>query len=149
MSFEALLAANGYYRYFKLRIVLEIRTVSGVYLIAMKMITYRDYRNDISDAIGILIEEETEAGNRFSYDDIETAYKKLYHEVPDTKTQEQFRDLCAKSIEELKALYHSQKAAEFLVGEHLNSYIGDSVKINTKNVTDVAAQIREKMNENQ
>lgn len=36
---------------------LEIRTVSGVYLIAMKLIAHRDYRNDISDVIGILIEE--------------------------------------------------------------------------------------------
>ena len=57
---------------------LEIRTVSGVYLVAMKMIAHREYRNDISDAIGILI-EEAEAGNSFSYADIETAYQKLYH----------------------------------------------------------------------
>ena len=35
------------------------------------------------------------------------------------------------------------------VGEHLISYIEDGVKIVTKNVTDVAARIREKMNENQ
>ena len=127
---------------------LEIRTVSGVYLIAMKMIAHRDYRNDISDAIGILI-EEAEAGNRFSYDDIETAYKKLYHDAPDKKMQDRFRDLCAKSIDELKALYDSQKEAESIVGEHLISYIEDGVKIDTKNITDVAARIREKMNENQ
>ena len=114
----------------------------------MKMIAHRDYRNDIFDAIGILI-EEAEAGNHFSYDDIETAYKKLYHEVPDTQTQKKFRDLCAMSIEELKTLYDSQKAAESLVGEHLISYIEDGVKIETKNVSDVAARIREKMNENQ
>ena len=127
---------------------LEIRTVSGVYLIAMKMIAHRDYRNDISDAIGILI-EETEAGNLFSYDDIEAAYKKLYHKAPDKKTQEQFRGLCAKSIEELKTLYDSQKAAESLVGGQLISYIEDGAKIDTTNVTDVAARIREKMKGNQ
>lgn len=127
---------------------LEIRTVSGIYLIAMKMIAHRDYRNDISDAIGILI-EEAEAGNHFSYDEIEAAYQKLYHEAPDSKTQEQFRKLCAKSIEELKNLYDSQKNAESLVGNQLISYIEDGVKINTKNVTDVAARIREKMNQNQ
>ena len=73
----------------------------------------------------------------------------MYHEVPDTKTQKKFRDLCAMSIEELKTLYDSQKAAESLVGEHLISYIEDGVKIETKNVSDVAARIREKMNENQ
>lgn len=126
---------------------LEIRTVSGIYLIAMKMIAHRDYRNDISDAIGILI-EEAEAGNHFSYDEIEAAYQKLYHEAPDPKTQVQFRKLCAKSIEELKNLYDSQKDAESLVGNQLISYIEDGVKIDTKNVTDVATRIREKMKQN-
>ena len=126
---------------------IEIRTVSGIYLIAMKMIAHRDYRNDISDAIGILV-EESEAGNHFSYDEIEAAYQKLYHGAPDQKTQEQFRELFAKSVEELKDLYDSQKAAETRVGNQLISYIEDGVKINTQNVTEVAARIREKMNQN-
>ena len=127
---------------------LEIRTVSGVYLVAMKMIAHREYRNDISDAIGILI-EEAEAGNSFSYADIETAYQKLYHKAPDPKTQEQFRDICAKSIEELKSLYAHQRNAESVVGGQLITYIEDGVNINTKNVTDVAARIRAKMGEKQ
>lgn len=124
---------------------IEIRTVSGIYLIAMKMIAHREYRNDISDAIGILI-EEAEAGNSFSYADIEAAYHKLYHDTPDLKTQEQFREICAKNIEELKGLYDSQKDTESVVGDQLITYIEDGVNINTKNVTDVAARIREKMN---
>ena len=127
---------------------LEIRTVSGIYLIAMKMKAHRDYRNDISDAIGILI-EETEAGNKFSYADIESAYNRLYHGAPDLKTQEQFRDICTKSIEELKSLYNSQHNTESTVGDQLINYIEGGVNINTKNVTDVAARIREKMNKNQ
>ena len=124
---------------------LEIRTVSGVYLIAMKMIAHRDYRNDISDAIGILI-EEAEAGNSFSYADIESAYHKLYHKAPTPKTQELFRDICAKSIEELKSLYDSQRNTESTVGNQLITYIEAGVNINTKNAADVAARIREKMN---
>ena len=127
---------------------LEIRTVSGIYLIAMKMIAHRDYRNDISDAIGILI-EEAEAGNHYSYDEIEAAYQKLYHETPDSKTQEQFRELSAKSVEELRNLYNSQKDSESFVGSQLISYIEDGFKLDTKNVTDVAARIREKMKQNQ
>ncbi len=127
---------------------LEIRTVSGIYLIAMKMIAHRDYRNDISDAIGILI-EEAEAGNHFSYAEIETAYHKLYHESPEPKTQEQFRKLCAKNIEELKILYDSQKGTESIVSDQMITYIEDGMTINTKNVTDVAARIREKMSKKQ
>ena len=127
---------------------LEIRTVSGIYLIAMKMIAHRDYRNDISDAIGIMIEEAA-SGNCFSYDEIEAAYRKLYHEAPKPKTQEQFRELCAKSVEELKNLYDSQNDTEALVGDQLISYIEKSKSINTKNAADVAARIREKMNQKQ
>jgi len=124
---------------------LEIRTVSGIYLIAMKMISHRDYRNDISDAIGILI-EEAGAGNHFSYDEIDTAYQKLYHESPAPRIQEQFRELCAKSIDELKVLYDSQRDNESVVSDQLITYIEDGVNINTKNVTDVAERIREKLN---
>lgn len=51
---------------------LEIRTVAGVYLIAMKLMARRDYRNDISDAIGILIEER-DAGKEIVFDDISKA----------------------------------------------------------------------------
>ena len=127
---------------------LEIRTVSGVYLIAMKMIARREYRNDISDAIGILI-EEAEAGNRFFYGDIEAAYHRLYHEAPDPKTQKLFHDICTKSIEELKSLYGSQRNMETAVGDQLITYIEDGANITTNNVTDVVTRIREKMNKSQ
>lgn len=123
---------------------LEIRTVSGVYLIAMKMVAHRNYRNDISDAIGIIIEEAAE-GNTISYSQIEAAYKKLYDSTPEPATEKLFRDICSKSIEELKAMYNKQKETESLVGDQLITYIDDGVKITTKNVTDVAARIREKM----
>ena len=63
-----------------------------------------------------------------------------------------FRDathICAKSIEELKNLYDSQRNTESDVGDQLIIYIEEGVNINTKNVSDVAACIREKMNKNQ
>ncbi|MBQ6546025.1 MAG: hypothetical protein IJL72_09825 [Lachnospiraceae bacterium] len=125
---------------------LEIRTVSGVYLIAMKMVAHRDYRNDFSDAIGILL-EETEAGTHFSYNDIEIAYQKLYHKTPDTKTADRFRELCAMSREELKRLYDSQKNAESLIRNQLLTYLEDGADINTHNITEVIRIIREKMDQ--
>jgi len=36
--------------------VLEIRTVNSEYLIAMKLMAYRSYKNDLSDIAGILME---------------------------------------------------------------------------------------------
>ena len=123
---------------------LEIRTVSGIYLIAMKMMARRDYRNDISDAIGILIEER-EAGNSFSYAEIEAAYCKLYNKTPDPKIKEQFLDICGKSIGELKSLYNSQRNTESFVRDQLITYIEDGLNVNTKNAADVTAKIRERM----
>ena len=125
---------------------LEIRTVSGIYLIAMKMRAHREYRNDISDAIGILI-EETKAGNSFSYADIEAAYHKLYHEAPDPGTEERLRVIFDMSIEELKNRYISRKDTETIVGNQMITYIEDGVNKNTENAAEVAARIREKMRE--
>lgn len=124
---------------------LEIRTVSGVYLIAMKMIAHRDYRNDISDAIGIMI-EESECGHTISYEEIESAYQRLYKKLPESRIQKQFQELCSKSTDDLKAIFNSQKESESVVGDQLITYIEDGVPVNAKNVTDVAARIREKMN---
>ena len=51
---------------------LEFRTVNGEYLIAMKMVSAREYRNDISDIVGILIYMKNESED-FSMDRINHA----------------------------------------------------------------------------
>jgi len=56
---------------------LEFRTVNGEYLIAMKMISAREYRNDISDVVGILICMKKESED-FSMDRIDHAIEFLY-----------------------------------------------------------------------
>ena len=105
------------------------------------MIAHLDYRNDISDAIGIMI-EEAENGHSITYEEMEGAY----HKLPESLIQVQFRELCSKSTDELKALFNHQRASESTVGDQLITHIEDGVPVNTKNVTDVAARIREKMN---
>ena len=111
----------------------------------MKMRARRNYRNDISDAIGILIEEQ-ETGNRIAYDELEKAYRKLYQELPNSETREQFRKICSKSIDELKIIYDSQKETEKTVGKKLVNYNEHGADINTENVEDVVARIKEKLN---
>lgn len=56
---------------------LEFRTVNGEYLIAMKMVSAREYRNDISDVVGILIYMKNETKD-FSMDRIDRAIDFLY-----------------------------------------------------------------------
>ena len=69
--------------------VLEIRTVSAEYLIAMKLRSGRKYKNDLSDIIGILAEHE-KRGLPISLERIDRAVQKLYggwHEVADDSRQ--------------------------------------------------------------
>lgn len=57
--------------------VLNVRIVTGEYLIAMKLRSGRKYKNDLSDVVGILAEHE-QSGNPICYEQIDTAVKNLY-----------------------------------------------------------------------
>ena len=56
---------------------LEFRTVNDEYLIAMKLVSAREYRNDVSDIIGILIYAKKE-GRQIAYEDVVRAAHELY-----------------------------------------------------------------------
>lgn len=57
--------------------ILEIRTVSAEYLIAMKLRSGRKYKNDLSDIVGILA-EHSKHGHPIGFDDIDKAVADLY-----------------------------------------------------------------------
>ena len=57
--------------------VLNIRTISAEYLVAMKLMSGRRYKKDLSDIIGILGEQER-MGESLSYQQIDCAVKNLY-----------------------------------------------------------------------
>ena len=57
--------------------VLNIRTISAEYLVAMKLMSGRRYKKDLSDIIGILGEQER-MGEPLSYQQIDCAVKNLY-----------------------------------------------------------------------
>lgn len=57
--------------------VLNIRTVTSEYLIAMKLRAGREYKNDLSDIVGILSEHEKK-GTPITYDQVDTAVNNLY-----------------------------------------------------------------------
>jgi hypothetical protein len=68
--------------------VLQIRTVAAEYLIAMKLISGRAYKNDLSDVAGILLEHQRR-GEPIERTAIESAIKKLYGGavLPETSTE--------------------------------------------------------------
>ena len=57
--------------------VLNVRTVSGEYLIAMKLKSGRQYKNDLSDIIGILAEHEKQS-DPITFEKITEAITNLY-----------------------------------------------------------------------
>lgn len=57
--------------------VLNVRTVAGEYLIAMKLRAGRKYKNDLSDIIGILAEHQS-VQKPISYEMIDVAVNNLY-----------------------------------------------------------------------
>mgnify|MGYP001045267101 FL=1 len=70
-----LLQYSKYYRTYSN--VLNIRTISSEYLVAMKLMSRRRYKKDLSDIIGILSEQER-MGEPLSYQQIDCAVRNLY-----------------------------------------------------------------------
>lgn len=57
--------------------IMHIRTVSAEYLIAMKLMAGRQYKNDLSDIVGVLIEQE-ERDEPLDFEKIQQAVVELY-----------------------------------------------------------------------
>lgn len=70
-----LLLYSTYYRTYNQ--VLNVRTVAGEYLIAMKLRAFRQYKNDISDIVGILAEHEKRC-DCITMERIDQAIENLY-----------------------------------------------------------------------
>ena len=58
--------------------ILQVRTVSAEYLVAMKLMAGRQYKNDLSDIVGILIEQE-ERKKPLSFEVVQKAIVDLYN----------------------------------------------------------------------
>ena len=87
---------------------LEFRTVNEEYLIAMKMVSAREYRNDISDVVGILIYMKNESEN-FSMDRIDYAINFLYGKREDVIKEDVYdkvKEYAKWSVAELEKEYH-------------------------------------------
>ncbi len=66
---------SKYYRTFSN--VMTVRTITGEYLVAMKLMAYRQYKHDISDIVGILREQQN-SGDPLNFERIDKAVKDLY-----------------------------------------------------------------------
>ena len=110
--------------------VLNIRIISAEYLVAMKLMSGRRYKKDLSDIIGILSEQER-MGEPLSYQQIDCAVRNLY-DGWDNISEYAIQVLkAALNSENLKALFMEQEREEALSKQavlQVQKYEGEKVK---------------------
>lgn len=91
--------------------ILTVRTISGEYLVAMKLMSGRQYKNDISDIVGILWEQK-KSGKPIAKEQIDRAVYDLYggwNQLP--SDAETMIDNVLKN-DNLEELYHIYREEE-------------------------------------
>ena len=121
---------------------IEFRTINDEYLIAMKMISMRLYRNDYSDIVGIL-KENADNKTPISYEQIMKALTNLYTSDRinniDNQICKKIEDLCKLSAKELNTIYQKEITKESYVYDELlkinNKYDGVVTSTNVKDIS--------------
>lgn len=124
--------------------VLSIRIVSGDYLVAMKLMSGRKYKNDISDIVGIL-REEKEKGTPLTFETIDKAVCDLYGGW--TKLPPESQALLREILREhnLEALYEKYRSTEKKTKSTLIAFEKDNPNVlNEDNLDDIIASLKKK-----
>ena len=138
---------SSYYRTFSH--VLAIRTVRAEYLVAMKLVSGRQYKKDLSDIAGIVYEQQI-AGKPLSSEMIDRAVCNLYENWDNI--EDYARDLLDKILacDDLQALFielsEDEKAAKEALSEMIKKY---PTVVKQDNVNDVIAATLKKMRQKQ
>ena len=124
--------------------VLTVRTIAAEYLIAMKLCSGRQYKNDLSDVLGVLAEHE-KRGTPVTMEQIQAAVQNLYGAwdyLPESSRQFIERTMTNPHLE---ALYNQITAAEKETKESLidfeHKYPGVA---NEANVNDIIKALQER-----
>lgn len=124
--------------------ILTIRTIAAEYLIAMKLRSGRQYKNDFSDILGVLSEHE-KAGNPITLEQIKKAVNELYKDW--NVLPEPSRNFILKVMQngQFESLYkdirkEEQKTRKLLV--HFEQNYPDVLK--SENVNETIYSIRAK-----
>lgn len=136
-------------RYRQFANVLNVRTVSAEYLVAMKLCSGRKYKKDLSDIIGILYEHE-KRGIPLTMDDIDRAVCNLYGN---------WNNIPADSVAFIKETMNNgnfEKAYQAVSDEEKRSkellvqFEADYPKVtNTENVNTILENLKRKKNKEQ
>jgi len=139
---DKLLTVSVYYKTFSN--ILQVRTVAAEYLIAMKLMSGRCYKNDISDVYGILWEHQKSAAP-ISRSAIEKAVIELYGSL--NKLPETSASLLEKAFEngDFENLYKQSREAEKEAKEILIEFEKEYPHtLKTENIDAVLEQMKRK-----
>jgi len=132
-----------YYRTFSN--ILEVRTVAAEYLIAMKLKSGRQYKNDLSDIVGILWEHKNR-GESITREKINNALLKLYGDTQLSDISMKLLDI-VYSNEDFESAYNnyreSEKEAKNILLEFNEKYPGE---LKGENISDIIERIRSSRN---
>lgn len=140
-----LLQYSNYYK--KFGFVLEVRTVTGEYLVAMKLMSGRKYKNDISDIIGVLREEQ-KRGTPMTLEKIKSAACNLYGNYE--ALSQDSRELIEKIMQEaqFETLYEQYRNNEIKAKASLldfeKKYPGATNTGNANDIIEVLKKRKEK-----
>ena len=124
--------------------ILQIRTVSAEYLIAMKLMSGRRYKNDNSDVYGILWEHQRN-GTPISKTEVEKAVSELYGDM--AMLPEKSMQLIDKAFEDgdFEALYNQSREDEREAKEILVEFEKEYPSaLKTENIDSVLEKIKRK-----
>ena len=135
-----LIEVSIYYKTFSN--ILTVRTVAAEYLIAMKLMSGRQYKNDLSDVVGILWEHE-KSGNPIERETINKAVATLYaYPLPDNSLH--FIDDAFNSGD-YKQIYHKIRKNEQQAKEILLDFEQDYPNtLKEENITSIIEKAKQK-----
>ena len=128
--------------------VVEVRTITGAFLIAMKMRSGRIYKHDLSDIIGILIEENEKRMKPIDITEIRDACEKLYgknrYDTMPAASRKLIENAVNLNIQELRNLYQQQAETE---AENCRLLVQSEAEnpgiLNSENLTEIVENLRQ------
>ncbi|MBQ8359383.1 MAG: hypothetical protein IJX37_05680 [Oscillospiraceae bacterium] len=137
---------SKYYRTFSN--VLTVRTITGEYLVAMKLMAYRQYKHDISDIVGILREQQNNSDS-LTFERIDKAVNDLYDSWENLPENAKSLIESILANEDMDALYEAYADEEAAAKDALITFddkYPDVLK--EDNLADILSHLLNKQNNN-
>ncbi|GHU82605.1 hypothetical protein AGMMS50284_4750 [Clostridia bacterium] len=127
--------------------VCTVRTIAAEYLIAMKLMSGREYKNDLSDVAGVLWEHQ-KTGNAIDRETVEKAIEKLYGENAELPESSQKFITIAFSGADYECVYkeirHSEKVSREILVNIEEDYPNTLKQDNVSSILELARKKRDK-----